>query len=665
MLGGILAAALAAISLDGVKGSGLRAQATFDANNVNVGDPLALTVDFIGTADFESLHPPRLAREVDAKTWKVDDASARTETYRNARRLSYRVRPMREGLLEFPALEFSYMSSADTNKLLTVRTAAVPVHAKPGDRVALAALDGGDGTSMPMPDGIICTIPPERGPVDDDTLFAWRKACASPVAAAFAQFPWPEARLNEAACEIVAGNWAKALRIYSLLEWKIGQTPAVERGIVAALARKTGDPEAELPMWRQTLRPVLAYGWAGRAALFFAALAALAAVLFGLRKLVRAFACVAVFALAGAAYAQMPSLPFEELDKEFEEMQRRVRGSMQQMQQMHFSSSSSGGGGFSFSFGGEPVQKPNISARVYPDRESIVAGDVFAFIIEIEAPKNCTVENVNFAPSQTVGLSAAGDPSNLEDAKAADTNNVVRRISVPVRYDAPFKGGVSFTVNGRYTVSTRSSRRGFSSFSSTVSSDFSVPVPAVRMEVKPLPSQNQPKDFSGAVGTGFRLSQRADRYVVETNDVVSIVWTLEYDGYVPDDALPEAIDRSKGRLAGKKYEVADGRKSTKPLSIVYYDTREKKYKTVTARGMALQYRAAKESGAETVVVGSDAKTDGSRARVLRFAPSSSSFAVAVSPIVPGVEPRTTDVSGDWVRIDDGSHAGWIRKEDLK
>ena len=42
----------AVIELTGVKGSDLSARAYFDANNVMVGDPMVLTIDFIGEADF-------------------------------------------------------------------------------------------------------------------------------------------------------------------------------------------------------------------------------------------------------------------------------------------------------------------------------------------------------------------------------------------------------------------------------------------------------------------------------------------------------------------------------------------------------------------------------------------------------------------------------------
>ena len=118
---------IAAIQLTGVTGEGLRARAFFDANNVKVGDPMVLTVDFIGEADFKTLHPPVLSKAVDRRDWKLDDVSAKTDTFRDARRLTYRVRPMREGVLWFPALEFEY-AGADGEKRL-VRANEIPVHA--------------------------------------------------------------------------------------------------------------------------------------------------------------------------------------------------------------------------------------------------------------------------------------------------------------------------------------------------------------------------------------------------------------------------------------------------------------------------------------------------------------------------------------------------------
>lgn len=58
----LAAALLCVIELLGVSGGELRSRAFFDANNVKVGDPLVLTVDFIGDADFRALHPRRSRR---------------------------------------------------------------------------------------------------------------------------------------------------------------------------------------------------------------------------------------------------------------------------------------------------------------------------------------------------------------------------------------------------------------------------------------------------------------------------------------------------------------------------------------------------------------------------------------------------------------------------
>ena len=62
-----LSMVLCVIRLVGVTGSDLRARAFFDANNVKVGDPLVLTIDFVGEAEFSDLHPPALAGAVDRR----------------------------------------------------------------------------------------------------------------------------------------------------------------------------------------------------------------------------------------------------------------------------------------------------------------------------------------------------------------------------------------------------------------------------------------------------------------------------------------------------------------------------------------------------------------------------------------------------------------------
>lgn len=631
---------LGVISLDGVSGERLSARASFDANNVRVGDPMILTVDFVGTAEFSDLHPPALSREVDRKVWKVDDESAKTDTYLTARRLVYRVRPLKEGLLEFPALTFSYAGPAELGEAKT-STSPIPVHVKPGTQAALAGLDA-EQEGLPMPDGIVLSVSERLG---EDDLFRWRKACRSPTAAAFAQFDFPEAKLNEAACHIVEGNWAKALKVYSALEWRIGQTPAVERGIVAALARKHSSAAAELPVWRATFRPVLRMAWLGRtlSVLGFFLAAALAMWLFG--RLVRVFACVAVLLAASQASAQGMD-PFAEMDR----MMQQAFGNINSMM------------GTRMTINGQEQPKVEVKASVALDKSDIQVGDTFEFVVSIETPRSASLGQLQLRPSEMFGMVVQGKVANLPDGKPSSPSNVVKRVSVPVRYDVPFKGTMNFTVSGmvsgRQLVGSGRNRVNY-----TFSQSFSVETPPIRVEIRPLPSDGQPADFSGAIGSDFRLRQSVDRNRVETNDVVTVTYVLEYSGYMPYGAVADELERRPGSIAWRRYFVADGSPSVPAESIVYYDTDSRKYKRAEAKGVRLSYFTESRDEAETVAVDAVGDHSGGKLLTLRFAPAESAPVVAR---VPRPErPEVLETSGAWARVECGGHAGWTRKGDLR
>ena len=579
MLGWLI---VAAIQLTGVTGDDLRARAFFDANNVKVGDPLVLTVDFVGRADFQSLHPPALSRHVDRRDWKLDDVSAKTDTYRDARRLTYRVRPMREGVLWFPALEFEYAAADGSPR--TVRSNEIPVHAKGGAQVVVAEM-GEDLNEMPQPDPL-CTAAPAG--LDEDALFAWRKACAKPTAAAFAAFDFPEAKLNEARCELLEGNWAKALRIYGRLEWSVGQTPAIERGIVAALAQKYDNPRAELPVWRQVGRPVLKYGWLGRVGIVLGALAGLALVFWIVGRGIKAVACLAL-ALALVLPAGAQDL-FRQMHEQMQRMHEQMQRQMQQMSS-----------GFSFGFGEKEERDPvTVKASLALDRKTLQVGDEFAFILSLEAPRNCTIGQIQMTPSETFGMTVTGQAQNLEDGRSLNPSNVVKRLSVPVRYDVPFDGRISFHVEGM--VSGRMMRNG-GRFSFTYSNSFGCDTAPIAVSVRPLPSANQPKDYGGLVSEGLRLHEYPDLLRVETNDVVKITYRLHAKGYVPPHFLPAGMAFEWSRNDGEdgsvdveyvRYFVADGAPATPEVSIPYYNPRTKSYIRVKVGGTGIQYKRKEE-----------------------------------------------------------------------
>jgi hypothetical protein len=579
---GLLLAAV--IQLTGVVGDSLRTRAFFDANNVKVGDPLVLTIDFIGKADFEALHPPRLSRHVSGKDWKLDDASAKTLTVPNARRLVYRVRPMRKGLLYFPAFEFGYETSSGEKR--TVRSNEIPVHAKTGAQVVVAEMEALDASSsMPQPDGLIVDAAVRLG---DDESFAWRKACATPTADAFARFDFPAARLNEARQAILEGNWARALRLYQALEWKIGQTPQIERGILAALALKYDNPSVELPVWRQVGRPLLKYDWKIRLGAVLAAIAVLYLLFRLAGRLLKAIACLSVavmLPLSADAFLD----PFESLEKM---MRQSMRGSMSRM-------------GFTTD---EDMQGGNVavemSAAFSVNRDEIQVGDEFEYIIELEVPKNLAIGNIGISVSPHQGMKQTGACENYPDREPENPSNTVKRISIPVRYDVPFCGNVSFTLDVPYSLERRISRGGFS-FSSSIRRSEKVVTPPVKINIKPLPSAGKPAVFTGIVSEEIRFTESLDIVQVETNDVVQLTYELRLKGHLPEDFnIPAAafeIDRSANARSGetvaswRRYFVADGTPATPLLSIDYYDVNAKKYKKVKAGGARLEYVSGAES----------------------------------------------------------------------
>lgn len=635
----------AAIALDGVTGETLSARASFDVNNVRIGDPMVLTVDFIGYAEFSDIHPPALSKVVDAKIWKIDDASAKTDTYSDARRLVYRVRPVKEGLLEFPALEFSYTGSRKNDERV-ISTLPIPVHVKGGTRAALASLNG-DVEKLAMPDGIVMEV--ESVKLDDDERFAWRKACTAADAAAFKAFDFPEARLNEAACEVVAGNWAKALKIYSRLEWQLGQTPAIERGIIAALARKNPDAAAELPAWRIVLRPLLAHAWKGRVASVVAIVIGFMLAVFISTRIVKAIAIVALaLALPFAASAEDI---FEAIDRQMRESQERINSMMQMM---------SAGGGMNVQINGMRQEPVTIMASVAMEPQNVRVGETFDFILTLEHPKGVTLDQLQFAPSERFGLISRGQGRILAGGKPQNPSNEVGRIAFPVRYDVPFKGEMRFSIGGMMTRRQSSgSGRGMSNF--TFSQNFAVETDPVFVEIQPLPGENRPDDYSGAVGTAFSLRTIPDRTKVETNDVVTLRCILDYSGYVPQGALPDEIvrtvDAKSNRIEMRKYFIADGTKTIPAFDVPYYDTDAHDYKRVSSRPVNISYIASSDVEEKAVALDESGKK-GARAGMLKFYPSDAAPDVGEFDMHGEFEKGET--YNGWTRITTPQRSGWTR-----
>lgn len=292
----------------------------------------------------------------------------------------------------------------------------------------------------------------------------------------------------------------------------------------------------------------------------------------------RLAAALAVAALATAAPTAGAEDVFEQMERISREMQQRMNSSM---------SLFAGGGG----------KKVKVSAALTLDREELRVGEPFAFVVTLETRKDVTVGPVRLSPSTNVGLAFTGSPSNLPDEPAEDPSNVVKRISVPARFDVPFKGMMSFAVQG--SVSGREIRaRG--AFNMSFSRSFECQTPEIALDVLPLSSDGQPDDFGGVVSEGLRLVETCDVLRVETNDVVVITYRLvPKGGYVPPNyLLPGAAfewsrqadrDGMVTEVEYRRFFVADGAAATPKASVSYYDPRTKSYGRAEAGGTSLVY----------------------------------------------------------------------------
>ncbi len=125
--------------------------------------------------------------------------------------------------------------------------------------------------------------------------------------------------------------------------------------------------------------------------------------------------------------------------------------------------------------------------------------------------------------------------------------------------------------------------------------------PPVKIEVKPLPEEGQPADFSGAVGK-FTLNTKMPAEEIKQGELIHIRWELAGSGNLqlatlPDVEWPRGIDTSEPSvkedinqfiypLSGKKtfdYAVTardTGSYTIPPVSFSYFDPQSATYKTI-------------------------------------------------------------------------------------
>jgi hypothetical protein len=142
----------------GSVGKSMKATAAFDATVCKVGDPLTLTLELTGPISVSNLRTPILnLQPALAKDFRIYDDNVNAETLSDGKRFRYRVRPTREGTLEFPPIKVAYYDTA-SRAYVTVATAPVPIQARPTTQIATSDGNGKD-SSAPFIDTRMRQVP--------------------------------------------------------------------------------------------------------------------------------------------------------------------------------------------------------------------------------------------------------------------------------------------------------------------------------------------------------------------------------------------------------------------------------------------------------------------------------------------------------------------------
>lgn len=145
----------------GSVGKSLQATASFDATVCKVGDPLTLTLDVTGSVSTSNMRTPVLGLQPDlTKDFRIYDDNATSDTLPNGKRFTYRVRPTREGTLEFPSIRLSYYNT-DSRTYAAVATAPIPIQARATTQIATEGSESASGElrteTRPLPAGLTLT----------------------------------------------------------------------------------------------------------------------------------------------------------------------------------------------------------------------------------------------------------------------------------------------------------------------------------------------------------------------------------------------------------------------------------------------------------------------------------------------------------------------------
>ena len=173
-------------SFIGSVGKGMKATASLDTQRCKVGDPLTLTLEVRGGVSIANMRTPLLSLQPElTRDFRIYDDSPSSDTLTDGKRFKYRVRPLREGTLEFPPIALSFY---DTEKkgYRTIHTEPLPLQVKATTLIAAAEgedeLSTGEFQAESRPS--LCGITLTGGGAKGDSLLPDRRAMVLLIAAA-------------------------------------------------------------------------------------------------------------------------------------------------------------------------------------------------------------------------------------------------------------------------------------------------------------------------------------------------------------------------------------------------------------------------------------------------------------------------------------------------
>lgn len=157
-------------------------------------------------------------------------------------------------------------------------------------------------------------------------------------------------------------------------------------------------------------------------------------------------------------------------------------------------------------------------------------------------------------------------------------------------------------------------------------------------QVLPIPTQDRPASFSGAVGNGFSIDVAANRSVVRVGDPIALDIKLSGSGDLQRVSLPKlasSLDENLFQLPAEvpvgtvvgnakqfkvnvrvKQETVD---QLPAIELAWFDPAQEKFVTAQSKPIALQVNAAQIVSAADVISAADNRGDGSSSETVRSA----------------------------------------------